>query len=94
MIELRTGRRPGDPMKHWRKGRVRERDFLSWLKIAGARLRDARVEADVTIFELARRVNLTVTTLRACELGRRAPSMAILFQVGRALGLDPRELLP
>lgn len=67
--------------------------FDRFARIVGGRLRDARVESGLTVFELARLADIPAPTLRAVEVGRPA-SLLVLFRVARAVGVDARELMP
>lgn len=59
----------------------------------GARIREARVSADMTLRELARRIDKAPSYLNDIEHNRRVPSEPVLRQICAELGLDEDQLL-
>jgi DNA-binding XRE family transcriptional regulator len=75
------------PARQWRA------TFDRFASIVGGRVRDARVDNDLSVFELARLADVPATTLRAIEVGRPA-SLLVLYRIASALHIDARELMP
>ena len=65
-----------------------------WMALAGVVVRAARNEENMSVFELARRANVSSSAINEFELGRSAPRMWLLYRIAKALGRDPKELLP
>lgn len=59
----------------------------------GQQIRDARVEAGLSLRELARRLERAPSYLNDIEYDRRVPSEAVLRQVASELNLDVDRLL-
>lgn len=59
----------------------------------GCAIRRARADAQLSIFELARRANVQAPTLRACEAGAVWPSVRLLYRIARALPCSIDHLL-
>ena len=59
----------------------------------GRILRDLRTARDLTQEELAYRAGMDVTYLSDLERGRWNPSLAMLVDLARGLGLHPSELI-
>jgi HTH-type transcriptional regulator, competence development regulator len=59
----------------------------------GQSIRDARVAAELTLRELARRIERAPSYLNDIEHDRRVPSEAVLRQLAAELNLDPDPLL-
>lgn len=70
------------------------RSFDRWFALCGARIREAREHAGLSLFELARRADVHSITLSVVELGHKPAKFELLYGVAKALGVDPRELLP
>lgn len=60
---------------------------------AGALLREARLRAGLTQYELAMRLDWSPDTLASYETGRRGLRAAQLIEVAAALGLPPAAML-
>lgn len=60
----------------------------------GNRIRDARLEADLTQEKLALRAGVDRTTLQDAELGKRDPKFSLLLRLARALNVPVRDFLP
>lgn len=58
----------------------------------GRRLRQLRVERGLSQATLAERIDVTPEYVSRIERGRVGPSMEILSRLGRALGVDVRDL--
>lgn len=69
-----------------------------WIKQAqqqlGDRIRDARLQADLTQEKLAERAGVDRTTLQRLEGGKSDPKLSLLLRVAQALGLPLRDLIP
>ena len=59
----------------------------------GRQLREFRTSQELTQEELAFRSNMNVTYLSDLERGRNNPSLAMIVDLARALGLHPADLL-
>lgn len=59
----------------------------------GTQLRDARVRAELSLRELARRLGRAPSYINDIEHDRRVPSEAVLRQIAIELGLDLDHLL-
>jgi transcriptional regulator with XRE-family HTH domain len=59
----------------------------------GAQIRDARVRADISLRELARRIERAPSYINDIEHDRRVPSEPVLRQICGELGLDEDRLL-
>lgn len=63
-------------------------------RVFGARLRELREEKSVTQDELARRVDLSRTSITNIEKGRQRVMLHQMVNLARALEADPQTLLP
>jgi transcriptional regulator with XRE-family HTH domain len=63
-------------------------------RVFGARLRELREEKSVTQDELARRVDLSRTSITNIEKGRQRVMLHQMVDLARALEADPQTLLP
>ena len=61
-------------------------------RLIGERLRQARVERDLTLRQLASRTGLSVSLISQIELARSCASVATLFKLARALKVKLSEL--
>lgn len=59
----------------------------------GATLKRLRIQSGMTQEELAFAADLSVVYLRGLEGGRNNPTLNVLFNIGRAVGIHPSELL-
>jgi transcriptional regulator with XRE-family HTH domain len=59
----------------------------------GAAVRSARQSLNISIRELARRSNLSATAIWKIERGQMTPSIVVIIQVARGLGMKLTELL-
>lgn len=62
-------------------------------KKIGSRIRERREALGISQEELAFRTEITATYLSQLENGRRNPSLAVLYRLGKALDLDLCTLL-
>src|SRR3954453_20573545 len=60
----------------------------------GQLLREARISADLTQQDVARRVGLTRTSITNIERGTQHISLHQLFLLANAVGKEPTDLLP
>jgi transcriptional regulator with XRE-family HTH domain len=63
-------------------------------RVFGARLRELREEKSVTQEELARRVDLSRTSITNIEKGRQRVMLHQMVDLARALEAEPQTLLP
>jgi transcriptional regulator with XRE-family HTH domain len=63
-------------------------------RVFGSRLREAREQADVTQEELARRVDLSRTSITNIEKGRQRVLLHQLLDLAGALKVAPSDLMP
>lgn len=63
------------------------------LDAVGARLRRRRLALGLSLRDVQRRCGLTPSFVSKVERGLARPSMETLFQLARALGSDPRDLV-
>lgn len=63
-------------------------------RVFGSRLRELREEKDVTQEELARRVDLSRTSITNIEKGRQRVMLHQMVELAEALGAEPLTLLP
>ncbi|MEW6127916.1 MAG: shikimate kinase [Acidobacteriota bacterium] len=73
---------------------MNEREKNSLLKNIGLRVRNRRLEADLTIRELASRADLSLRFINQLEAGQGNISIAGLARVAQALSCSLNELLP
>ncbi|QOR70981.1 helix-turn-helix domain-containing protein [Ruania alkalisoli] len=59
----------------------------------GTRLRALRTERDITLTELARTTDISVSTLSRLESGSRKPTLELLLPLARAYGVSLDELV-
>lgn len=52
-------------------------------------LREARLQALLSIRQLARKAGLSATTIYLLETHQRAPQLLTVYKLSRALGVDP-----
>lgn len=60
----------------------------------GNRIRDARMQADLTQEKLAELAGIDRTTLQKTEAGKTDPKFSLLLRLARALRLPARDLMP
>jgi transcriptional regulator with XRE-family HTH domain len=60
----------------------------------GNRIRDARLQADLTQEKLAEMAGIDRTTLQKTEAGKTDPKFSLLLRLARALRIPARDLLP
>ncbi|MET9467820.1 helix-turn-helix transcriptional regulator [Streptomyces sp. NPDC006544] len=60
----------------------------------GNRIRDARLQADLTQEKLAELAGIDRTTLQKTEAGKTDPKFSQILRLARALRLPARDLLP
>jgi transcriptional regulator with XRE-family HTH domain len=62
----------------------------------GELLRQMRVQAALTLAELGAKVEppMQAQAIARYEAGGRGPTLALLYRLAVALGIEPRELLP
>lgn len=60
----------------------------------GNRIRDARLQADLTQEKLAELVGVDRTTVQNAESGKVDPKFSLLLRLARALRLPARDLMP
>ena len=61
-------------------------------KTLGERIRELRLEQDLSLRQLATRVGKSAPFISDVELGRRFPSPGVLQAIAHELGVDPEEL--
>ena len=81
---LQRGRVPLDPMPDWVHARRRE---------IGARIRAARLAANLTQMELGSRIGRDHRTIHRWEYGMRVPNLDDLLLLARAVGVPLAELV-
>jgi DNA-binding XRE family transcriptional regulator len=57
-----------------------------------ATLREARLQALLSVRQLASRAGISPTTVHLLETGRRVPHLLTAYKLGRALGVEPMEI--
>jgi len=62
------------------------------MKTLGGRIRELREAKDISLRELARKLDLSAAFLSDIELGRRYPSAKVLSQIARKLEVEVEEL--
>ncbi|MEU7066868.1 helix-turn-helix transcriptional regulator [Streptomyces sp. NPDC046161] len=69
-----------------------------WIRHArielGNRIRDARLQADLTQEKLAEIAGVDRRSVQNAEAGSVDPKFSLLLRLARALGLPPRDLMP
>jgi transcriptional regulator with XRE-family HTH domain len=55
-------------------------------------LREARLQALLSIRQLARKAGVSPTTIYLLEGGRHAPQLLTAYKLSHALGVDPAEI--
>lgn len=60
----------------------------------GNRIRDARMQADLTQEKLAELAGIDRTTLQKTEAGKTDPKFSLLLRLARVLRLPARDLMP
>ncbi len=68
-------------------------DIDAVLETVGPRLRSLRVEAELTLAELAARTGISVSTLSRLESGGRKPTLELLLPVASAYGISLDDLV-
>ena len=66
----------------------------SLLGLVGQQLRQARLAADISVREMARRVDLSPSFISQVELGRTKPSVGTLYAIATELGVPLDDLMP
>ena len=62
------------------------------MKNLGQRIRELREEKDISLRELAKKLEISAAFLSDVELGRRYPSKKVLHQIADKLGVKAVEL--
>jgi transcriptional regulator with XRE-family HTH domain len=62
------------------------------VKTLGQRIRELRGEHDLSLRELARKLDISAAFLSDIELGRRHPSDQLLAKIARSLGTSVEDL--
>lgn len=60
----------------------------------GRRIRQARIDADLTIAELAKRLKLDPRTVAGYQAGRSEPKLERLYAIAEATGKPPSYFIP
>jgi transcriptional regulator with XRE-family HTH domain len=55
-------------------------------------LREARLQALLSMRQLARKAELSPTTIYLLESGQRSPQLLTIYKLSRALGVSPEEI--
>lgn len=63
-------------------------------RLIGGRIRQLRKSVPLTQKVLAETVGIGRASIANIELGRQRLSIELLYQLGRALGREPKDLLP
>lgn len=88
------GRPPGSRDRHGKARRFDPRWDHDYRVAVARRIRDARIEQDVAVLELAAATGLSAVTIHLIERGKRTPLVSTLCRIAVALGLSPAELVP
>jgi transcriptional regulator with XRE-family HTH domain len=64
-----------------------------WKRIVGANIRDLRKAKDWSQEKLAFKADIDLTYMGGIERGKRNPSLLVLVEIAKSLGVDPAELL-
>ena len=59
----------------------------------GTKIREMRKENNLTQIELARKVGMSVNSIRLYEAGKRLPSIEVRINIAEAMGFDSYELM-
>ncbi len=62
------------------------------MKTFGERIRELRDEKDISLRELAKRLEISAAFLSDVELGRRYPSDKVLVKIAEALGVSFEDI--
>ncbi len=97
-----NGRPLGRKDMHGRARRVASSEVPRYFVILGQRVRDARLERDVSMVELAAAIGsnqhhiarLERGNVRRGEVGNYGPSTGMVIRIALALGVSPSELMP
>lgn len=89
-----VGRPQGSPDRYGRAVRFDPRLDGAYLVAIGQRLRDARLERDVSASELGAACGLDASCIYKIERGDSNPLARTLCRLAVALGLSPSELMP
>ena len=55
-------------------------------------LREARLQALLSMRQLARRAGVSPTTIQLLESGQHSPQLLTIYKLSRALGIEPAEI--
>lgn len=69
-------------------------NVTSSLDAVGQKLRRARLDAGISVREMARRVNVSPSFISQVELGRTKPSVGTLYSIATELGVPLDDLMP
>lgn len=88
------GRPLGSKDRHGKAARFDIRSERAYLTAVGSRIRDRRVELDISVNELAHATGLNQGNLHRIERGERSLFISTLCRIAVALRLYPSELIP
>jgi ribosome-binding protein aMBF1 (putative translation factor) len=78
-------------VKSKRKRRYYKDDEV--LKLIGSKIRDFRIDKEISQETLANECEMDYSQLNRMELGKVNFSISYLYRIARALNIDPKELL-
>jgi transcriptional regulator with XRE-family HTH domain len=55
-------------------------------------LREARLQALLSMRQLARKAGVSPTTIQLLESGQHSPQLLTIYKLSRALGVNPEEI--
>ena len=55
-------------------------------------LREARLQALLSMRQLARKAGVSPTTIYSLESGQHSPQLLTIYKLSRALGIEPAEI--
>ncbi len=68
--------------------------FKSVYKLVSAKLKNRRLELELTQEDVVMRTDLTRTSLANIEAGRQNPPLHVIYQLCEVLDMEPKDILP
>lgn len=69
-------------------------DIAEQLRFVFSQIRTIRLQKGISQLELSLRAGLSQSFLASLEKGKKTPSVATMFKIANALGVNPKDFFP